>query len=143
MFYLFIMLLSFFVFYFASFSCQQLFLCFHFSSCSERVYAVTGWTLWIKTASFGHYQEILLFRFKNILREYIEFIVCTTPHPHHPFCWGGWASNQIFKKEGLDRTSTFRGGLLGKRSVTFFKGRGLQFSQKEKLKSEIFNDKSL
>ena len=28
---------------------------------------------------------------------------------------GGWASNQIFKKGGLDRTSTFRAVLLGKR----------------------------
>ena len=30
---------------------------------------------------------------------------------------------QVFKKWGwLDRTSTFRGGLLGKRGVTFFRG---------------------
>ena len=34
------------------------------------------------------------------------------------------------------------GGLLGKKGVTFFAGEGgLQFSQKKKLKSEIFNDK--
>ena len=53
---------------------------------------------------------------------------------------GGWASNQIFKKGGLDRTSTFRGGLLGKRVGEVFQV-GLQFSHKNKLKSEIFNDK--
>ena len=41
---------------------------------------------------------------------------------------------------GLDRTSTFRGGLLGKRGGDVFQG-GLQFSHKNTLKSEIFNDK--
>ena len=39
-----------------------------------------------------------------------------------------WTSSQIFKKWGLDRTSTFRGGLVGKREVTFFR-EVLQFSQ--------------
>ena len=46
-------------------------------------------------------------------------------HSGHPlpFCRGGrgWASNQIFKKWGRDRTSTFRGGLQGKRGITCFK----------------------
>ena len=47
-----------------------------------------------------------------------------------------------FKKgEGLDRTSVFRGGLLGKRWVTFFKeGGGCNFSTKNELKSGMFND---
>ena len=40
---------------------------------------------------------------------------------------------------GLDKTSTLRGGLLEKRRVTL-QG-GLQFYKKNKLKSEIFNDK--
>ena len=35
----------------------------------------------------------------------------------------GWSSNQSFKKGGIDRTSTFRDQLLGKRWVTFLKGR--------------------
>ena len=36
---------------------------------------------------------------------------------------GGWASDQIFKKGWwLDRISDFRGGLLGKRRLTFFRG---------------------
>ena len=51
---------------------------------------------------------------------------------------GGRASNQILKR-GLDRTSTFRGGLLGK-SGSFFGREGVQLSH-NKLKSEIFNDK--
>ena len=58
------------------------------------------------------------------------FIVCT--------------SKNIQKEGGvLDRTATFRGVLLGKRGETFFwgGGGGVQFSQKNKLKSETFNDK--
>ena len=50
-------------------------------------------------------------------------IVCTPP-----FLLGGG---------GLDRTSTFRGGLLGKRGWLF--SGGLQFSQKKL----IFNDKKM
>ena len=43
------------------------------------------------------------------------------------------------REGGVERTSTFRGRLLGKRGVTFF--RRVQFSDKNKLKSGIFNDK--
>ena len=42
---------------------------------------------------------------------------------------------------GLDRTSTFRVGLLGKTGVTFFRGGVAIFTYKNKLKYEIFNDK--
>ena len=45
---------------------------------------------------------------------------------------GGWAPDQIFKKEGggeLDRISIFRGGFLGKRGW-FFSG-GFQFLNKK------------
>ena len=44
-----------------------------------------------------------------------QCIVCTPS----PFCYGGgrggggWTSTQIFKRGGRDRTSAFRGGLLG------------------------------
>ena len=64
-------------------------------------------------------------------------------HSVHPpsFCRGGGLSpNQIFKKGGLDKTSTFRGGCW-ERGGDFFRGERLQFSHKNKLKSEIFNDK--
>ena len=37
-------------------------------------------------------------------------------------------SVQIFKKQGLDRISIFKGGLLGKSRVTFFRGRGVAVS---------------
>ena len=45
-----------------------------------------------------------------------------------PFSAGGGASNQIFEKKvgggGLDGTSAFRGELLGKRGMTFFRREG-------------------
>ena len=46
-------------------------------------------------------------------------------HSMHPpplfFAGESWTSNQIFKKGGFDRTAILRGGLLGKRGVTFFR----------------------
>ena len=59
-----------------------------------------------------------------------------------PFCREVEPPTKFSKRggRGLDRTSTFRGGLLGKRRITFFKG-GCNFYIKNKLKFEIFNDK--
>ena len=72
-----------------------------------------GWKLWYQIRMYIP----LMFS--------ITIAVKCAPPP--PFCRGDWASNQIFKKGGwLDRTSTFRGGLLGKRGDDFFHG-GLQF----------------
>ena len=68
-------------------------------------------------------------------------------HPH-PLSAGGGGEGvggglnllpNFQKKKGLGRTSIFRGGLLGKRGVTFFR-EGCHFSTKNKLKSGIFND---
>ena len=60
-----------------------------------------------------------------------------------PFCSRGGGEGLSlqpnFKKWGAWRTSTFREGLLGKREWLF--SGGLQFSHKNKLKSELFNDK--
>ena len=53
---------------------------------------------------------------------------------------GGWTSYQIFKKGGLDTTLIFKGGLVRKRAVTFSRG-VCNFYVKNKLKSDIFNDK--
>ena len=50
-------------------------------------------------------------------------------------------STKFKKGEGLDRFSIFRGGLLGQRRVTFFKGNYCSFYIENKLKSKIFNDK--
>ena len=64
-----------------------------------------------------------------------------------PFLLGGGGLNLLpnFQKVGLDRTSNFRGRLVGKRWVTFFggggEGGGSKFYIKDKLKSEILNDK--
>ena len=53
---------------------------------------------------------------------------------------GGWGGGRAepptkFSEGGLDRTSNFRGG-------DFFRG-GCNFHIKNKLKSEMFNDKNL
>ena len=51
-------------------------------------------------------------------------------HSVHPtLSAGSWTSYQIFKKGGLDRTSTLWGELLEKRGVTFFRW-DYNFSQK-------------
>ena len=52
---------------------------------------------------------------------------------------GGLNLQPNFQKGGgLDRTSTFRGGVLGKKGGLF--SERLQFSHKNELKSKIFND---
>ena len=60
--------------------------------------------------------------------------MCTSP-----FCrWGGGRGRgEPLTKGGLDMISIFRGELLGKRGMTFF--RGCNFYIKNKLKSDIFN----
>ena len=65
---------------------------------------------------------------------------CKVIHSVHlPFLLGNWTSYQIFKKGGgLDRTSTFRDGLLGKRAWLFWGEGGCNFFIKNKLKSELF-----
>ena len=80
--------------------------------------------------------------------KYIKLVIPKIP-PAPPFVLaGGEGLNfqpNFQKGEGrLDRTSNFRGGLLGKRKVTFFRGgegEGCNFHTKNKLKSEIFKDK--
>ena len=67
-------------------------------------------------------------------------------HPRPFLLRGGWGGGveppTKFQKGGLNRTSTFRGGLLEKRGVTFSReGGGFNFHIKNKVKSEIFNDK--
>ena len=52
---------------------------------------------------------------------------------------GGWYSDQIFKKEGLERPQLLE-GVAGKEGVTFFR-EGRYFEIKNKLKSDMFNDK--
>ena len=71
-------------------------------------------------------------------------LVCTPP-PHPFLLWreGGEPPTEFTKSGVLHRISIFRGGLLGKKGVTFFRGGvwGYSFYIKNKLKSEIFNDK--
>ena len=61
----------------------------------------------------------MMLLFASSIKMIIVRIVCTPVFVGE----GGWTSNQIFKKgKRLDRTSTFREGLLGKRGVNFFRG---------------------
>ena len=67
-------------------------------------------------------------------------------HPLPHFLLGCWLSYEILNKGGLDRVSIFRGGCW-ERSGDLFQDGGLgeggggSFYIKNKLKSEIFNDK--
>ena len=69
-------------------------------------------------------------------------IVCTPPPPTLYSLGGGGVEplTKFSEREQFDKTSTFRGGFLGNRRVTFFSGGG-NFYIKNKLKYEIFNDK--
>ena len=49
----------------------------------------------------------------------------------------------LFKKGRLDRISVFRGGLLRKKVLIFFRGVVDFTKKKNKLKSETFNDKKV
>ena len=66
-----------------------------------------------------------------------------------PFCKGGGGGGvepptNFSKRSGLEKTLIFRGGLVKRKGVTFLRG-GVggeaQFYVKNKIKSEIFNDK--
>ena len=58
-----------------------------------------------------------------------------------PFCWEGGIEPQTkFSKGGLDRISIFRVWVAGKEEVDLLQG-GCSFYIKNKLKSEIFNEK--
>ena len=77
---------------------------------------------WTKMFFLSKFKEVYSFfvKFGRVcwVNSHTKFIVCTPPPPPPlPFCMegGSWASNQIFKKWRLDRTSTFRGGLLTKK----------------------------
>ena len=67
---------------------------------------------------------ILKEQFSNYLSD-----SCHCVHPPPLSAGGGrgrgLSLQPIFQKGGLDSTSTFRGVLLGKREVAFFRGRGV------------------
>ena len=65
------------------------------------------------------------------------YIVCTPP----PFLLVGWTSCQIFKKGSLIGLQLWE-GVAGKEGGNLFQG-GYNFYEKNKLKSEIFNEKKV
>ena len=100
------------------------FLCLHFFNVS-----LTGWSFFLVFS---------LYILRHCLCQKVANIVRT------PFLLGeGLSLLPNFQQWGLDRTSVFRGGLLGKREegrgwLFSGGGGGVQFFNK---KSEIFNDK--
>ena len=89
-------------------------------------------------------QRVLSFKKKTSLTVMnIHSKLLNNQSVHPPLSAGGGRnSNQIFKKgEALDRNSTFKRSLLAKRGW-LYSGR-LQFSRKNKSKSEIFNGKKV
>ena len=87
--------------------------------------------------------KCIKFQPKKVWRSYVSWhqrvIVCTSP-----LSAGKLSLQPNFQKGGgAWQDLNFRGRLLGKRGMTFFKGGGgrLQFLHKNKLKFEIFNDK--
>ena len=73
--------------------------------------------------------SFFLFWFEKILRLQLYHTNLITVCTHPSFCRGEGVEppTKFSKRGGLDRASTFRGGLLGKRG-NFFQGRGLQIS---------------
>ena len=69
--------------------------------------------------------------------KYILFFSISIPEEEFHSEWGREPPTKFSKK---GKTSTFRGGLLEKMGVTFFR-EGCNFHIKNKLRSEIFNDK--
>ena len=78
-------------------------------------------------------------KFREVKQSSLIHNIVGTPSP---FCRGGgrgWDSNQVFKKGGLTGPQLLE-GVAGKEGGDFFQG-GCNFHIKNKLKSEIFNDK--
>ena len=92
-----------------------------------------------KKLTVEHGKVVKLASLYSTLNDASFSIVCT------PLSGGRrWASYQIFEKGGIERSLVFRGGLVRKRGVTFLRGAGgCDFYVKNKLKSEIFNEKKV
>ena len=79
------------------------------------------------------------------LKKYVKhFFKVIYLHHMHPLSDGGLNLLPNFLKRGPDRITIFRGRLLEKRGDFFSAGkRGCIFYIKNKLKSEILNDKKI
>ena len=86
--------------------------------------------------------------FLGFYPDFKNTVLSFSPHPlmhsgHPPFLQGRLSLQPIFQKGGGGLTGPQLSiGVAGKEGVTFFRGGGgLQFSDKNKLKYEIVNDK--
>ena len=69
-----------------------------------------------------------------------EVLLIHTKHPPPPFCWGEIETPTKFSKSGGLTGCQFLEGGCWEKAGYFFQG-GCSFYIKNKLKSEIFNDK--
>ena len=92
------------------------------------------WNTRFSTISTGLHDFCLFYCFKDQIQQvFNDIYLCV-------FLEGGWASYQIFKEGGLTGSQ----GVAGKEGGDFFRGvggGGCSCYIKNKLKSEIFNDK--
>ena len=91
-------------------------------------------TKWLMQGFWANYRLLLMFLKINFSVSNLFLHSVHPPTPFPPFYWveGLNLLSQFWKEGGLDSTSTFRRGLVGKRTVTFSKegGGGLQFLHK-------------
>ena len=103
--------------------------------------------LFLNKSNKGEYkvaQRVCSFKKKTRLTVMNMHSKLLNSHSVHPPLFDGEGIEPLtkFSKRGGgldDRTSTFRGGLLGKKTLF----RGVEFSHKNKSKSEIINDKNV
>ena len=104
-----------------------------------------NFTLWHEIIEFNGF-SVLLLELKSPNYSLAILLKCITQTSKYIvrtplFLQGRLSLQPNFRKWGLDKTSAFRGGLLGKRGWLFSGGGDCDFHIKIKLKSEIFNDK--
>ena len=83
---------------------------------------------------------------KEYVKHFLKVIYWHSVHPpRHPLSAGGWVSYQIFKKGDLTGSQLLEEGYWKKGGNCFLAGGGRDhsFYVKNKLKSEILNDKKL
>ena len=98
------------------------------------------------------YFDILIKRFLNVKQfrashwRFLKKLVLHSVHPPPPFCWGGGEGGvnllPNFQKGGSLTGPQFLEGVCWERGGWLF-SEGVKFFDKNKLKSEIFNDKKV
>ena len=110
----------------------------HFSEMFFRFPLMKLWDIFVHSQIFLRTATL----FSHCYANYMIIIVCTPS-----FCWGGWGEveplTKFSNRWALTGTQLWEGGCW-KGGVTFFRRVAiLQTKKKNKLKSEMFNDKKI